>query len=124
MNKRFRLGPPKQRFSQTSGRRMRPISFPCGVHTVTPLYPRLCPALLEHHTCPVTSQRTPSGEHLVLSIMKSENRFAFDALVSVTSRTNMSPLPPGPVSPGPRPVLTTYSFLQSGENARPFGSGT
>ena len=37
MNRRLRLAPPKQTLPQISGRRMRPISWPCGVHTVTPL---------------------------------------------------------------------------------------
>ena len=37
MNRRLRFGPPKQTLPQTSGSRMRPISLPCGVHTVTPL---------------------------------------------------------------------------------------
>jgi hypothetical protein len=37
MNRRLRLGPPKQTLPQTSGRRMRPMSWPSGVQTVTPL---------------------------------------------------------------------------------------
>src|SRR6516164_9819043 len=113
MKRRFRFTPPKQRFAHASGRRMRPISLPCGVQTVTPLYPTFPPALLEHHTWPVTSHRMPSGEHLTLSIMKSEKRRAFDALAPDTSSTNRSPLPPGPVSPGPLPVLTTYTLVKS-----------
>ena len=44
-------------------------------------------------------------------------------LSAVTSYTCMSPLPPGPVSPGPWPVLTMYSFLKSGEKHKPLGSG-
>src|SRR5882724_7271419 len=125
MHRRLRLGPPKQMLPHTSGRRIRPISLPAGDHIVTPLYPTLRPALLEAQTLPLTSQRTPSGPHLTPSTMKSENRLPFESLLSVpTSNTNMSPLPPGPVSPGPLPVEATYSFLKSGENASPLGSGT
>src|SRR3954451_4702491 len=40
-----------------------------------------------------------------------------------TSNAKMTPVPPGPVSPGPLPVLATYSVLWSGENTSPFGSG-
>src|SRR3954469_13651585 len=102
MKRRLRLGPPKQMFAQTSGRPMLPISFPCGVHTVTPLYPTERPALLEHQTLPSTSHRTPSGPHFTPSIMKSAKRLGLDADPSAfTSNTNTSPLPPGPVSPGP-----------------------
>jgi len=68
--------------------------------------------LLEHQTLPSTSQRTPSGPHFTPSIMKSLNSFWLESLLSLpTSKTCMSPLPPGPVSPGPLPVLMTYSFL-------------
>src|SRR6476620_8594212 len=112
MNNRLRFGPPKHRLPQTSGKRMRPTSLPRGVQIVTPLYPRARPALLEHHTLPSTSQRTPSGPHFTPSIMKSAKRLGLETDPSAfTSSTNMSPLPPGPVSPGPLPVLTTYSFL-------------
>src|SRR5438477_5536310 len=125
MNRRFLLGPPKHRLPQTSGRRMRPISRPSAVQIVTPLYPTARPALLEHHTLPSASQRTPSGPHFTPSIVKSENRFTLAVVpLAFASIANMSPCPPGPVSPGPLPVLTTYSRLKSGENARPFGSGT
>jgi hypothetical protein len=37
MKRRFRFGPPKQTLPQISGRRMRPMSLPSGVKTVTPL---------------------------------------------------------------------------------------
>src|SRR2546428_3676576 len=108
MNSRLRLGPPKQTFAQTSGNRMRPINLPCGVHTVTPLYPIARPALLEHQRLPSTSHRTPSGEHFTLSIMKSLKSFRLETLLFVpTSKEYISPLPPGPVSPGPLPVLMT-----------------
>src|SRR6266540_612474 len=69
MKRRLRFGPPKHKLPQTSGNRIRPINVPCGVHTVTPLYPTARPALLEHHTLPSTSHRTPSGEHFTPSIM-------------------------------------------------------
>src|SRR5947209_14788000 len=108
MNRRFRFGPPKHRFAHTSGRRMRPISRPSGDQIVTPLYPTARPALLEHHTLPSTSQRAPSGPHFTPSTMKSLNSFPFESLLSApTSKTYISPLPPGPVSPGPLPVLMT-----------------
>src|SRR6516165_12104776 len=112
MKRRLRFGPPKHRFAQTSGRRIRPISLPSGVQTVTPLYPTARPALLEHQTLPLTSHRTPSGEHLTPSITKSAKTCGFDNVPpDPTSNTNMLPRPPGPRSPGPLPVLTTYSFL-------------
>src|SRR5437660_1950960 len=112
MKSRFRLGPPKHRLPHTSGNRIRPMRRPSGAHTVTPLYPTARPALLEHQTLPSTSQRTPSGEHLTPSIVKSANRLGFAGLLSApTSKTKTSPLPPGPASPGPLPVLTTYSRL-------------
>src|SRR5258706_14126304 len=114
MNRRLRLGPPKHTLPQTSGRRMRPISLPSGVHTVTPLYPTARPALLEHHRLPSTSVRTPSGPHFTPSTMKTLKSLRLESLLSEpTSKTYTSPLPPGPPSPGPLPVLTTYSFLQS-----------
>jgi hypothetical protein len=37
INKRLRLGPPKQRLPQISGRRLRAMIVPTGVHIVTPL---------------------------------------------------------------------------------------
>src|SRR5262245_8363495 len=108
MNNRLRFGPPKHTLPQISGRRMRPINLPCGFHTVTPLYPTLRPALLEHHRLPSTSQRAPSGPHFTPSTTKSENNFWFDSLLSLpTSNTYILPFPPGPVSPGPLPVLIT-----------------
>src|SRR6185295_9867257 len=108
MNRRLRLGPPKQTLPHTSGRRMRPSSLPSGDHTVTPLYPTARPALLEHQTLPLTSQRTPSGPHFTPSTMQSLNTLWFDSLLSApTSNTWTSPLPPGPVSPGPFPVDAT-----------------
>src|SRR5664279_5671539 len=112
MNRRLRLGPPKQMLPQTSGSPIPPDSLPAGVHTVTPLQPTARPALLEAQTLPLTSQRTPSGPHFTPSTMKSLNRLWLLSLLSVpTSNTNMSPLPPAPVSPGPLPVEATYSFL-------------
>jgi hypothetical protein len=45
---------------------------------------------------------------LMPSIMKSLKSFWFDSLLSApTSNTCMSRLPPGPLSPGPGPVLMT-----------------
>src|SRR4029077_20402439 len=83
------------------------------------------PALLDDQTLPVTSQRRPSGPHFTPSITQSLNRLRLESLLSVpTSNTKISPLPPGPVSPGPLPVEATYSFLKSGEKQRPLGSGT
>src|SRR5688572_31346818 len=111
MNNRLRLGPPKHTLPHTSGRRMRPSSLPSGVHTVTPLKPTERPALLEHHRLPSTSQRTPSGPHFTPSTMKSLNSFRFVTRVLATSNTNISRVPPGPLSPGPRPVLITYNRL-------------
>src|ERR1700722_7625778 len=112
MNRRLRLGPPKQMLPHTSGRRVGASRVPSGVHTVTPLYPTWRPALLEVQTLPLTSQRIPSGPHFTPSMVKSLNRFWFESLLSVpTSNTFTSPLPPAPVSPGPLPVETTYSFL-------------
>src|SRR5438046_10579741 len=111
MNRRFRFGPPKHKLPHTSGSLMRPISLPSGDQMVTPLYPTARPALLEHQTFPSTSQRIPSAEHLTPSIVKSAKRFGFPSFAPSTSNTNTSPLPPGPLSPGPFPVLTTYSFL-------------
>src|SRR2546423_15370613 len=108
MTSRLRFGPPKHTLPHISGSRMRPMSCPCGVHTVTPLYPTLRPALLEHHRLPSTSARTPSGPHFTPSIMKLENSLPFDSLLSApTSNTYMSFFPPACVSPGPCPVLTT-----------------
>ena len=87
------------------------MSRPSGVQIVTPLYPTARPALLEHHKLPSTSHRMPSGEHLTPSIVKSAKRFALVSFASApTSNTNTSPFPPGPVSPGPLPVLTTYNL--------------
>src|SRR5205823_3578844 len=97
MNRRFRFGPPKQTLPQISGIRMRPISLPVGVHTVTPLYPTARPALLEIQTLPSTSQRIPSGPHFTPSTMQSVNSFWLEALLSATSNTCTSPLPPAPV---------------------------
>src|SRR4029079_5095832 len=81
MNRRLRLGPPKQMLPHTSGRRIRPISLPSRVHAVAPRSPTARPSLLEHQTLPLTSQRTPSGPHLTPSTMKSENRFPFESLL-------------------------------------------
>src|SRR4030095_7422910 len=106
MNSRLRLGPPKQTLPHTSGRRIRPISLPSGVQTVTPLYPTARPALLEHHRLPLTSVRTPSGPHFTPSTMKSLKSLWFESLLSEpTSNTYTSPLPPGPVSPRALAVL-------------------
>src|SRR5438270_13880472 len=108
MKRRFRLGPPKHRLPHTSGNRIRPMRRPSGAHTVTPLYPTARPALLEHQTLPSTSHRTPSGPHFTPSTMKSLNSFRFETLLlPPTSNEYISPLPPGPVSPGPLPVLMT-----------------
>src|SRR3954465_11500685 len=112
MKRRLRFGPPNVRLPQTSGILIRPRSFPAGFHTVAPLYPTARPALLETHRLPSTSQRTPSGPHFTPSIMKSAKRLGFDAAPSaLMSNANRSPFPPGPLSPGPLPVLTTYSVL-------------
>jgi hypothetical protein len=37
MNSRLRFGPPEADVAADLGRRMRPMSLPSGVHTVTPL---------------------------------------------------------------------------------------
>jgi hypothetical protein len=37
MKRRLRFGPPNVMFEQTSGSRMRPMSFPCGFQQFTPL---------------------------------------------------------------------------------------
>jgi len=64
--------------------------------------------LLEHQRLPSTSQRTPSGPHFTPSIMKSLKSFRLETLLLLpTSKTYISPLPPGPWSPGPLPVLIT-----------------
>jgi hypothetical protein len=64
--------------------------------------------LLDTQALPSMSQRAPSGPHLMPSIMKSLKSFWFDSLLSApTSNTCMSRLPPGPLSPGPGPVLMT-----------------
>src|SRR5215813_13910426 len=112
MKRRLRFGPPKQRLPHTSGSLMRPMSLPCGDQTVTPLYPTARPALLEHQTFPLMSHRTPSAEQLTPSIVKSAKTCPPDSvLFAVTSNTKTLPFPPGPVSPGPLPVLTTYRRL-------------
>ncbi len=36
MYKRFFLAPPKARFAQRSGNRIKPIALPCGLNTITP----------------------------------------------------------------------------------------
>jgi hypothetical protein len=50
----------------------------------------------------------PSGPHFTPSTTQSVKSFWFESLLSEpTSKTEMSPLPPGPVSLGPLPVLMT-----------------
>src|SRR2546425_694259 len=117
MKIRLRFGPPKVKLPMTSGSRIRPKSLPDGSQTVMPLYPTLRPALLDNHTFPLMSQRTPSGPHLMPSTTQSLNfcMFETDLPSALTSNTHISPLPPAMVSPGPLPVLATYSFLWSCE---------
>ena len=56
---------------------------------------------------PIQPKLEIAGAQVTPSILKSEKRRPFESVPVPTSKTNMSPCPPGPVSPGPLPVLAT-----------------
>src|SRR5262249_60826256 len=70
MNRRLRLGPPKQRLAQRSGSEMKAIGLPVGSKILTPSCWAL-PMPQPHQRLPSTSQRKPSGVPPGSAVMKA-----------------------------------------------------
>ena len=113
MNSRLRLGPPKHRLAADLGQpdAADELAFRCPHgHTAVAEAAAAGIAIARHPEVPVTSQRAPSGPHLMPSIMESVNSCWYDILLSAPTST-VSRAAAGPVAPGPGPMLMTYSFL-------------
>src|SRR5436189_2705972 len=112
MNRRFRLGPPKQRLAQRSGNRIRKTIFPSGVKTTTPSCPS--PPPHPHQRLPSVSQRKPSG--IPCPQFTNTRPLASAVPLPATSKTR--------IVRGVSPLATTYRRDSSGEKQRPLGRGT
>ena len=126
MNRRLRFGPPSVMLPQTSGRRIRPSSLPGRIPHRDAAVAERAAGVARHPevAVDVAAQAVRSALHAVDQTV-GEQLAVRDLVVGAdVERVDLAFAARRRCRRGPCPVLATYSRLKSGENVRPFGSGT